>query len=78
VTTPCTELEGALAQRRCSTGDETGHRTNGEKRWLWVIVAPRFVVYRIATTRAADVLVVLLGDIFEGVLRSTRRWRDAG
>jgi transposase len=33
-----------------------------------------FVVYRIATTRAADVLVALIGDVFAGVLYSDR-WR---
>jgi hypothetical protein len=55
-------------------GDETGYRTNGEKRWLWAVVAPMFVVYRIAPTRAADVLVALLGDVFAGVLCSDR-WR---
>lgn len=74
VTAPCAELEGALAQQPVLNGDETGHRTNGDKRWLWAIVAPMFVVYRIATTRAADVLVALLGDVFAGVLCSDR-WR---
>lgn len=38
------------------------------------MVAPMFVVYRIATTRAADVLVALLGDVFAGVL-CRNRWR---
>jgi transposase len=74
VTAPCEELEAALAQQPVLQGDETGHRTNGDKRWLWAIVAPMFVVYRIATTRAADVLVALLGDVFAGVLCSDR-WR---
>src|SRR5204862_5209918 len=57
VTAPCEELTAALAHQAVLNGDETGHRTNGDKRWLWAIVAPMFVVYRIATTRAADVLV---------------------
>jgi transposase len=74
VTAPCEELEAALAHQPVLNGDETGHRTNGDKRWLWAIVAPMFVVYRIATTRAADVLVGLLGDVFAGVLCSDR-WR---
>jgi transposase len=74
VTAPCKELETALAQQPVLNGDETGHRTNGDKRWLWAIVAPMFVVYRIATTRGADVLVALLGDVFAGVLCSDR-WR---
>ena len=74
VRAPCQELEAALAQQPVLNGDETGHRTNGEKRWLWAFVAPMFVVYRIAPTRAADVLVALLGDVFAGVLCSDR-WR---
>jgi transposase len=74
VTAPCEELEAALAQQPVLNADETGHRTNGDKRWLWAIVAPMFVVYRIATTRAADVLVALLGDVFAGILCSDR-WR---
>ena len=74
VDAPCQELEQALRHQPVLNGDETGHRTNGEKRWLWAVVASRFVVYRIATTRAADVLVALLGDVFTGVLCSDR-WR---
>lgn len=74
VDAPCHELEQALRQEPVLNGDETGHRTNGEKRWLWAVVAAQFVVYRIATTRAADVLVALLGDVFAGVLCSDR-WK---
>ena len=74
VAAPCAELDAALTQQPVLNGDETGHRTNGEKRWLWVLVAPQFVVYRIAATRAAAVLVALLGDVFAGVLCSDR-WR---
>ena len=74
VAAPCHELEQALRHQPVLNGDETGHRTNGDKRWLWAIVAPMFVVYRIATTRAAEVLVALLGDVFAGVLCSDR-WR---
>lgn len=74
VALPCQELEQALRHQPALNGDETGHRTNGQKRWLWVLVAPQFVVYRIATTRAATVLVGLLGDVFAGVLCSDR-WK---
>jgi transposase len=74
VAAPCHELEQALRHEPVLNGDETGHRTNGDKRWLWALVAAQFVVYRIATTRAADVLIALLGDTFPGVLCSDR-WR---
>jgi transposase len=74
VDAPCQELKEALKHQPVLNGDETGHRTNGKKRWLWAVVAPLFVVYRIAPTRAADVLVALLGDVFTGVVCSDR-WR---
>jgi transposase len=74
VDAPCQELEQALTQQPVLNGDETGHRTNAEKRWLWAIVAPAYVVYRIAATRGAEVLVDLLGDVFAGIL-CCDRWR---
>jgi hypothetical protein len=52
--------------------DETGHRTNAEKRWLWVMVAQTYVVYMIAASRKAEVLVALLGKVFNGIIGSDR------
>ena len=46
--------------------------TNGEKRWLWALVAPDFVFYKIALTRGTEVLVQLLGAVFAGILCSDR------
>ena len=50
VAAPYAELEAALSQERVLSADETGHRTNGEKRWLWTFVARTFVLYRIGTS----------------------------
>ena len=72
VTAPCEELERALREQPVLNGDETGHRTNGDKRWLWALVAPTFVFYTIATSRGADVLRRLLGATFAGILGSDR------
>lgn len=72
VETPCAELSADLKNQAVLNGDETGHRTNGEKRWLWVLVANMYVVFRIATTRKAEVLVALLGRAFAGILCSDR------
>lgn len=72
VAAPYAELQHALADQPVLNGDETGHRTNGAKRWLWTLVAPTFVFYTIATSRGADVLRQLLGDAFPGVLGSDR------
>jgi len=72
VTAPYDELQQALPEQPVVNGDETGHRTNGAKRWLWTFVAPTFIVYTIATSRGADVLRRLLGATFAGVLGSDR------
>jgi transposase len=66
------ELEQALPQQPVLNGDETGHRTNGAKRWLWVLVARTFVFYKIAESRGTDVLRQLLGETFAGILGSDR------
>jgi len=68
----CSELERALPDQPVLNSDETGYRTSGEKRWLWALVAPSFVFYKIAVSRGAKVLVQLLGAIFAGILCSDR------
>jgi transposase len=72
VAAPYQELQEALAHQPVLNGDETGHRTNGAKRWLWTLVAPTFVFYMIATSRGSDVLRRVLGAAFGGVLGSDR------
>ena len=72
VAEPCMELEKQLAHEPVINSDETGYRTNGDKRWLWALVAANFVFYKIALTRGAEVLVQLLGEVFDGILCSDR------
>jgi len=72
VEAPYAELEAALPQEPVLNADETGHRTNGEKRWLWTFVARTFVLYRIAASRGSDVLQAVLGESFPGILGSDR------
>ena len=72
VAEPCAELERQLPHEPVLNSDETGYRTSGEKRWLWALVAPGFVFYRIALSRGAEVLVQLLGAAFAGILCSDR------
>jgi transposase len=72
VAEPCAELERQLPNQPAINSDETGYRTNGEKRWLWAMVAPGFVFYKIALSRGAEVLVQLLGAAFAGILCSDR------
>jgi transposase len=72
VAEPYEELARQLPQEPVLNSDETGYRTNGEKRWLWALVAAGFVFYKVAATRGAEVLVALLGEMFEGILCSDR------
>ncbi len=72
VAAPYAELEAALPHEPVINADETGHRTNGDKRWLWTFVARTFVLYRIAASRGSDVLQIVLGETFAGILGSDR------
>src|SRR3990172_6255304 len=69
---PYEELQAALPTQPVLNADETGHRTNAAKRWLWTLVASTFVFYTIATSRGSDVLRRLLGATFAGILGSDR------
>ena len=72
VAAPCQELEQQLKDEPVLNVDETGWRTNGDKRFLWAFVATRYVVYTVAATRGSEVLVRLLGAVFRGILCSDR------
>src|SRR5438552_7986669 len=72
VAAPCQELEQQLKNEPVLNVDETGWRTNGDKRFLWAFVAVRYVVYTVAPTRGSKVLVRLLGAVFQGILCSDR------
>ena len=72
VAAPYRELEEALPTEPVLNGDETGSRTNGDKRWVWVLCSSWFVFYHIACSRGVAVLVELLGKAFAGILCSDR------
>jgi transposase len=72
VAAPCQELENQLKNEPVLNVDETGWRTNGDKRYLWAFVAARYVVYTVAATRGSEVLIDLLGAVFRGILCSDR------
>ncbi|MCW5979537.1 MAG: IS66 family transposase, partial [Bryobacteraceae bacterium] len=72
VAVPCQELERQLRDEPVLNADETGWRTNGAKRFLWAFVAARYVVYTLAATRSSEVLIRLLGPVFQGILCSDR------
>jgi transposase len=72
VAVPCQELERQLRTEPVLNADETGWRTNGDKRFLWAFVAAHYVVYTVAATRGSQVLIRLLGPVFQGILCSDR------
>ena len=72
VQAPYEELAEALPTEPVVNGDETGSRTNGDKRWVWVMCTPWFVLFHIARSRGVEVLVELLGEAFAGILCSDR------
>ena len=69
---PVRQLQEQLPREAVLNVDETGWRTNGDKRWIWALVAQQFVFYVVASTRGAEVLVSLLGAVFRGILCSDR------
>ena len=72
VAQPCQELEQQLKNEPVLNSDETGWRNNGEKRYLWALVARDFVFYTVDKTRSSAVLIHLLGAVFAGILCSDR------
>jgi len=69
---PVAELQKQLPHEAFLNVDETGWRTNGDKRWIWGLVAKQFVFYVVASTRGAEVLASLLGAVFRGILCNDR------
>ncbi len=65
---PVQQLQEQLPREAVLNVDETGWRTNGDKRWIWGLVANQFVFYVVACTRGSEVLVSLLGAVFRGIL----------
>lgn len=50
---PVRELQHQLTHEAVLNVDETGRRTNRDKRWIWALVASHFVFYEVAFTRSA-------------------------
>jgi transposase len=48
--------------------DETGHKQNGLRQWIWCFRAELYTLFRIDPTRSAEVLIEVLGQEFDGVL----------
>lgn len=62
------ELTDAIARQEQLGSDETSHKDNGKKHWIWCITAAAFSVFHIAKTRSREVLERLVGQEFAGYL----------
>lgn len=63
-------LQDQLRQAPVAYADETSWWVGGPKWWLWVFTNPSSTVYRVAKSRARDVIYQTLGLKFDGVLVS--------
>lgn len=50
--------------------DETGWKSAGNPRWLWVFVSSVAVLFRVASSRGSQVLQSVLGETFSGIITS--------
>jgi len=48
--------------------DETGHKENGRRYWIWCFRALDFIVFSIHPSRGTEVLLHILGREFKGLL----------
>jgi transposase len=60
-------LEQLPTQARLNV-DETGHPDQGQPWWTWCFRASLYTLFKIDSTRSADVLLEVLGKEFNGVL----------
>jgi transposase len=67
VTKTCEELQSAAPDLPVVNIDETGWPVGPKLRWLWILVAPMFVVFKIGL-RNSNTLKEILGETFNGIL----------
>jgi transposase len=65
---PYQELLDDLPGQARLNVDETGHKRNGDRQWVWCFRAALYTLFKIDPTRSADVLIGVLGAEFDGVL----------
>jgi len=65
---PYGELIELLPQQTRLNTDETGHKENGQRYWIWCFRAASFVLFTIDPSRGTEVLMRVLGQDFKGIL----------
>lgn len=69
---PVEEAKEFIQQAYQVNCDETGHKTKGKKRWVWVAIAGMVSVFAAGVSRSKEVAKDLLGEGFSGFLNSDR------
>ena len=67
---PYQELQGALAYEPSLHIDETGHKDNGDRYWIWAFCTKLFGFFTVEASRGSQVLRKVLGETFKGTLIS--------
>ena len=65
---PYGQLLELLPQQLYLNTDETGHKENGLRYWIWCFRAVNFVAFKIDRSRGTEVLFRILGEDFKGIL----------
>lgn len=65
---PYGELIELLPHQPHLNTDETGHKENGQRFWIWCFRAASFVFFSIDRSRGSQVLMRILGTDFKGIL----------
>ena len=65
---PYEELLDHLPDQDYLNVDETGHKQNRQRQWIWCFRAELYTLFKIDPTRSTDVLIKVLGTEFDGVL----------
>jgi transposase len=65
---PYEELLKSLPDEERLNVDETGHKQNRLRQWIWCFRAGLYTLFKIDPTRSGDVLIAVLGKEFNGVL----------
>ena len=67
---PYRELEKAIAGQSYLHIDETGHKDNGDRYWIWAFCTRLFGFFTVDASRGSQVLKRVLGETFKGTVIS--------
>lgn len=65
---PYQELEKAIADQPYLHIDETGHKDNGDRYWIWAFCTKLFGFFTVEASRGSQILKKVLGETFKGTL----------